>query len=298
MSIHCFTSFSFSYLSKARVLASTLKQHNPHWVLWAVITDREPKGFKFDLSKENFDYVIWAEEIYGSETLSWILKHNIVEACTAVKGRALQIIFEAGAEKVFFLDPDIAVFAPLDPLETMLDRGSILLTPHQITPETTEIAIRDNEICSLRHGIYNLGFVGVRNDDSGRSFSNWWEQRLRDYCFENLAEGIFVDQKWCDLVPALFDNVVIIRDPGYNVASWNLSNRKLLINNEGEILVNGVPLRFYHFTKLGPIGETMTQRYAGDNSEVYELWSWYKNEVQKNEDASIPPRWWHYNQLA
>jgi hypothetical protein len=63
--VDCFTSFSFSYLAKARVLATTLKRFHPNWRLWAVIADREPDGFSFDLDKEAFDGVIWADELFG-----------------------------------------------------------------------------------------------------------------------------------------------------------------------------------------------------------------------------------------
>jgi len=71
----------------------------------------------------------------------------------------------------------------------------------------------DNEICSLAHGTYNLGFLAIRNDTNGRRLAEWWNERLLEYCFDDKTNGIFVDQKWCDLVPAMFDGVMIVRDP-------------------------------------------------------------------------------------
>ncbi len=50
----------------------------------------------------------------------------------------------------------------------------------------------------------------------------------------------FTDQRWCDLVPSLFDRVHIERDPGYNVASWNLSTRRIQILATGNIVVNNL----------------------------------------------------------
>lgn len=296
MTVHCFTSASFSYLSKARVLGTTLKRFHPDWVFTFVLTDREPPGFTFNLQNEPFDQVIHATDLPVGNPEGWLFRHEVVEACTAVKGPALKVLLEQ-ADKVFYLDPDIAVFGPLDPLVEMLDRASILLTPHQLTPEETRQAIVDNEICSLSHGTYNLGFVGVRNDVSGRKMANWWNDRLLDYCIDDRAAGIFVDQKWCDLIPAMFDNVMILRDPGYNVASWNLSNRKVAVDADGTCSVNGSKLRFFHFTKLGPIGDTMTRKYARDNVEVYELWSWYKREVDRQVEPGIPANWWYYGQF-
>ena len=112
------------------------------------------------------------------------------------------------------------------------------------------------------------------------------------------THGVFVDQKWCNLIPCFFDDVKTLRDPGFNVASWNLSSREVRITDTGEIRVNGEPLRFFHFTKLGPVGDTMTRRYAGGNTDVYELWWWYRQEVEKYTDPAIPEGWWHYGVFA
>jgi hypothetical protein len=294
MTTHCFTSLSFSYLAKARVLAATLKRFHPDWVFTACIADREPGGFTLDLTREPFDRVIWADELPLQNARGWMFQHDVVEACTAVKGPALQLLIETDATKIFYLDPDIAVFGSLDRMVEMLDEASILLTPHQLEPEVDTQAIIDNEICSLAHGTYNLGFLAIRNDAVGRAFARWWNDRLVAYCVDDKPSGIFVDQKWCDLVPALFDRVRIVRDPGYNVASWNLSHRRITITDGGDILVNGQPLRFFHYTKLGPIGDTMTRRYARDNVEVHELWSWYRRMVDRFAEPRIPAGWWHF----
>ncbi len=297
MTIHTFTSFSYSYLNRARVLAEGLKRLHPDWVLWAVLTDVAPDGMEHDWECETYDHVLTAANLFGEETESWLFGHDIVEACTAVKGAAAcRILDEPGCEKLFYFDPDIAVFNPMDEIVELLDDHDIVLTPHQIAPEprAAHQAIRDNEITSLSHGAYNLGFIALANRSEGRRCAEWWSDRLKDWCHDRRDIGLFVDQKWCDLIPCFFDNVCVHRDPGCNVASWNLSHRRVDIDESGQIRVNGAPLKFYHFTKLGPIGDTMTQRYARDNTEVYELWAWYREAVAAATDARIPDGYWHY----
>lgn len=297
MAIHAFTSFSYSYLDRARVFARSLRKLHPDWVIWAVLTDKEPPGYTLDWGQEDFDRLITAEFLFGQETNQWLFGHDIVEACTAVKGRALQhILTDMTAEKVFYFDPDIAVFNSMEPVVDLLDDYSIVLTPHQIDPDaaTDKRAIQDNEITSLDYGVFNLGFIAVRNDAEARRFADWWADRLRDWCWDRLDIGVFVDQKWCNLIPCFFDSVKILRDPGYNVASWNLSQRKLVFTEDGEAQINGAPLRFYHFTKLGPVGATMTYRYASDNPEVFELWWWYVAQIKNAEDPNLPKKWWYY----
>jgi len=279
------------------VLAATLRRQHPEWVIWLVLTDREPPGFALDLEKEDYDRLLTADDLFGDETERWLFGHDIVEACTAVKGRAcIKILDEPGCEKLFYFDPDIAIFNPMTTVLDLLDSYSIVLTPHQTEPDPRDQprAIRDNEITSLDYGIYNLGFIAVANDEEGRRFVQWWDDRLTDWCHDRLDIGLFVDQKWCNLVPCFFDRVKTLRDPGYNVASWNLSQRRMHYDDEGTALINGVPLRFFHFTKLGPVGDVMTQRYAKDNVEIYELWWWYRNEVVAASDENIPKGWWYY----
>jgi hypothetical protein len=294
--IHCFTSMSFNYLAKARVLASSLKRFHPDWTFWVCITDREPVNFFFDIDAEPFDNVIWSDEIQIDDIKSWMFKHDIVEICTAVKGFALQAISEScsSSDKIFYIDPDIAVFSPLNELVKELDNNDILLTPHQIEPEKCDQSIIDNEISSLQHGIYNLGFLGINNSGEGSRFIDWWCKRLKSFCYNEIPSGLFVDQRWCDLVPAFFEKVKILRDPGCNVASWNLSHRDIVINTQGEILVNGSPLKFYHFTKIYGTGIEMINRYSNNNIHIYELISWYKNEVKRFDEMSINVGWWHY----
>lgn len=298
MTIHAYTSFTYSYLNRARVWAQSLKRQHPDWVVWAIITDKEPTGFILDLTKEPFDRMLTAEHLFGEETEIWLFGLDIVEACTAVKGRALQhIMAQSGCEKVMYFDPDTAVFNSMQPIVDLLDDYSIVLTPHQIDPEPADdrMAIQDNEIGSLKWGIFNLGFLAVANDTESRRFADWWAKRLHDWCHDRTDIGVFVDQKWCNLVPCFFDRLKVLRDPGCNVASWNLSQRTLSFDSAGTLLVNGQPLRFFHFTKLGPIGDSMTERYAKDNTEVYEIWAAYKRWIEMNTDIRIPKGYWYYS---
>nr|MEA2799503.1 hypothetical protein [Phenylobacterium sp.] len=294
MKVLCYSSFTFSYLNRARVLFQTLRRFHPDWELVALITDRPPQGFRFDPAAEPFDRVVWAEDLGIPDFQGWLFKHDVVEICTAVKGPFLHQACGGDADAVIYLDPDTALFGSLAPLEAWLEDHDILLTPHLVDPNDTAEAIRDNDLSASRTGIFNLGFVAVRTKGEGARFAKWWNERLLDWCYDDMPNGIFVDQRWCDHVPALFDRLKVVRDPGYNVASWNLSTRTVAVGKDGQVTVNGQPLRFWHFTKLGPMGDAMTKKYGGRNFPVYEIWSWYKRQVTEATDAAIPERWWAY----
>lgn len=298
MKVLVYSSFTYSYLNRARVLFRSLRRFHPTWELVALITDHPPRGFQLDIEREDFDRVVLAEDLGIADFQSWMFKHDVVEACTAVKGPFLHQACASGADIVMYLDPDTALMSNLDPLIEMLEMNDILLTPHLVDPNDEHSAILDNDLSASRTGIFNLGFVAIRTRGEGARFAKWWNDRLLTYCYDDMPNGLFVDQRWCDHVPALFDRVKVVRDPGYNVASWNLSTRKIAISKAGDITVNGVPLRFWHFTKLGPTGDAMTKRYARNNFEVYEIWRWYKAAVDAMTEAAIPERFWAYDAFS
>jgi hypothetical protein len=299
MKVLCYTSFTFSYLNRARVLFQTLRRFHPDWELVALITDAAPPRFLLDVDDEPFDRVVWAEDLPVPDVRGWLFRHDVVEACTAVKGPfMLQACQTGAADAVIYLDPDTALFSSLDPLVEDLKTHDILLTPHLTDPNWDAEAVADNDLSASRTGIFNLGFVAVRTSGEGARFAAWWADRLLDWCYDEMDKGVFVDQRWCDHVPALFDKVKVVRDPGYNVASWNLSTRTVTIGKDGVIRVNGRRLRFWHFTKLGPLGDAMTRKYGAGNFEVYEIWRWYRAQVRAATDPNIPDAWWIYGRYT
>ena len=279
--MHVFTSVTANYIPKARVLAQSVKHHHPEAHFTLVLSDHLPEWLKLD--DEPFDLVVTGASLGIAEFPAWAFKHSVVEMCTAVKGTTFQyLIRELGAEKIFFLDPDIAVMGRLDVLLDRLDRSSILLTPHQTIPEETREAVIDNEICSLKHGVFNLGFLGIRASEEGRRFIDWWAERLLSFCYDDIPGGLFTDQRWIDLAPCFFEGIDIVREPSYNVATWNLTHRQVS-GHLDNLMVNGVPLYFYHFSGFDSGDqEMMLNKYGSASPVLKDLRNWYIEECNRN----------------
>lgn len=75
------------------------------------------------------------------------------------------------------------------------------MTPHILTPQVDYTGLQ-NEGHLLFVGIYNFGFVGLNNSSQARSIVDWWKARLASQCFADKIEGLHVDQKWMDFIPA------------------------------------------------------------------------------------------------
>ncbi len=298
MRTHIFTSATANYIPKARVLAHSVKRYHPQCCFHLVFPDTVPRGFR--LEEEPFDSLLTIADLGLTNPEQWMFKHSLVELSTAVKGPALlKLLGLADCSEAVYLDPDIVVLAPLDELLDQFRAASILLTPHLTEPETALEGIRDHEICTLQHGIYNLGFVGVKNSPEGRRFASWWADRLREFCYDDIPQGLFTDQRWADLAPAYFPECRILRDPVYNVCTWNLSHRRVEGTLQAGLTVGGRRIAFYHFSGFDSGSQkAMLEKYGRGVRGLSQLRQWYITECDRmgqREFAAIP---WRYDYFA
>lgn len=308
MSVYVYTSIALNYFPKARVLSTTLKKFHPDWKFCLVISEDVDSDMQQEiLSYDDIDEIILHDALKISdgfdrvltpeEYTQWRFKHSLVEFCTAVKGSALcYLLNKPDCEAAFYFDPDIAIFDTLTSLTDNFKDNSILLTPHSIDIEKSYRPVWDNEISMLRHGIYNLGFVGVKNDESGHKFAKWWKDRLDLYCYDDIPNGVFTDQSWCDMAPAIFDGVLVLRQPQYNVATWNLTHRHVDGSDLDNLYVNEkYKLCFYHFSGFDSGAQlSMLKVYGSNMPKLFLLRDWYIDECKKLDNPKFSSRKWQF----
>jgi hypothetical protein len=240
--------------------------------LLASIADFEQDIDRFvfitDASGEREDFaagsVLIPADIFTRGTYATLARgYDILELATAVKPAVLRHLLGRQYDRVLYFDPDIQVFAALDPLIDPLDGNDIVLTPHATEPIPLDKKF-PTELDLLRRGTYNLGFIGVANTPAANAMLDWWFERLEHYCVDDVPFGLFVDQKWIDLVPALFGRTAIVRHRGCNVAYWNLHTRKLDPSDQTR-LITGEPVIFFHFSGFDA---RRPDRLAADQTRV------------------------------
>lgn len=290
-----YTSINNNYLPKARVLAKSVKKHCEDAYFALVLYDDLLK--EFDLENEPFDEVITLEDldipVYNLK--EWIFMHNVVELGTAIKGQAALKLLER-TDKVVYLDPDIVVFDSLEELSKLLDQYCCILTPHQLEPDRDKEAIVGNEIGSMLRGTYNFGFYAFNNSENGKKVAVWFRDRLLDYCYDEVENGLFTDQRWGNLIPAMFEGAYIWRNPGCNVCSWNISNRKVTRDKNGKLYSNGQPLLFYHFSGFDS-GEQlkMVKTFDPGNHVLIDMCKEYKDILHENGQEELIGLPYKYN---
>lgn len=247
-----------NYIPQARVLAASLARVHPELELTTLIVDPiEPPANK------SFE-VIFPEGLgLSAATIHHLaMIYTPVELCTALKPHLLSWALRQG-EHAVYLDPDIEVFARLDEVALLTAEHDIVLTPH-VTEPIPRDGLRPNELHILEAGVYNMGFIAVGS--KAQDFLDWWAERLLVDSISDPRNTLFVDQRWVDFVPALWEPL-LLKDPGYNVAFWNLHSRKIERGPDG-LTVNGRPLRFFHYSAFDPRNPDMLSTNQGDAPRV------------------------------
>lgn len=294
------TIVSPNYLAFARVLAASYKvQHPEHLFFVLIVADLAASdGDGFSCDGDIFRAVMLTE-IGIPDLRKEAMKYEILELNTNVKPTFMKFLLERyGLENLIYLDPDIFVYERLTPVYEALEKGaSAVLTPHITSPYSDEK--RPSEQDHLYNGTYNLGFIAIRRCDEALRILSWWERRCLDLGFSEGRTGLFVDQKWMNLAPGLFEAVEVLRHPGCNMAYWNLHERELgeresryVVKCEGG---REVPLCFYHFSGVvvedGAVLSKHTDRFTlQSRPDLAKLFFNYKVAVREARSTELESR--------
>lgn len=177
----CYTSLDWAGPDQALGLIADLKALHPAW-RFAAVTEMAEAG-----------------EILGLDIVRASRAMFLHAACQA-----------QGADIVVHIDPRATVAAPLDALLARLDNADILLTARFDAASPDQHGMEALDLHIARTGTFNLGFLAVRTRGAGPDFAAWWADRTSAYPDDFAPDG-YADQRWCDLAPALFDRVAILR---------------------------------------------------------------------------------------
>jgi hypothetical protein len=278
-----------SHIGFAITLAKSLRSAVPGARLLAYVADRFDAGILPNLDEIEF-LATEALGIAGFQDMAD--RYNAFEFSTAMKAPCiLDAIQRLGAKSAVYLDSDTFVLRPLDGVtKAFADGYDCILTPHITRPTRKGESPQDRSY--LTAGVFNLGFAAFSSRQPAIDFLRWWAGKKREDCTVNLAAGVFVDQTYCNLAPAFIERLLVLRNPGYNLAYWNLDQRSVSIDADGSAMTEGEQVRLLHFSgadfrKPGLISRHspgLKSAKAGDFGIIFDA---YLAEVAAN-DALFP----------
>jgi hypothetical protein len=244
-----FTICSNNYLAQASVLMESFKKYNSGFHTAIVLVDEINDTVNYAEIKS--DEITLISELDSYCLIQLYYKYNIIELSTAIKPFVFKYYIEkyADVSLMYYFDPDLKFFSDIDSINEQLLNTSIVLTPHITSPILPD-GLQPQEPLFLNYGIYNLGFLGLNpcHADAKRLLE-WWGDRTFNFGYDDIKNGLFVDQLWMNFAPIFFSDVLVSLDKGLNMGPWNLHERRIQKEDGNEVLLhNGERLKFYHFS--------------------------------------------------
>lgn len=241
--VYC-TYFDHNYLSRGLALYRSLQRHAPGARLWVLCLSEACHRILISLDLPGLVAVRLEDfEAADPELAATRSTRSIVEyyfTCSAawmlyVRER------EPDADWITYLDGDLYFFASPDAVYDELTGATVAIIPHRYAPNLTK-----------RHvfGVYNVGWVGMRNDPDGIAVIRWWRERCIEWCYDHVDGERYADQGYLSSFSTLSTRVKSVDHVGANLAPWNIANYRVEYR-DGRVMIDAShPLIFFHFQGL------------------------------------------------
>jgi hypothetical protein len=194
--------------------------------------------------------------------------YDVLEFNSALKVLGSAYLLASGQE-CLFLDPDMVLYDRIDGVVSTA--GEVIYTAHTHAP-FPEDGHGPNDLEMCRSGTANGGILLTRA--GGMTALNWLSRHAKYHWFVAPELGMYADQLWISCLADLFvGRACVAREPGTNVAYWNLHERPLK-NAAGCVrLADGSPLRLFHFSGFpfpndGQLSKHSRRTFDGDTQDA------------------------------
>ncbi|MGT3212964.1 hypothetical protein [Yersinia enterocolitica] len=268
-----FTVSDANYAVMALTMFDSVSEHYP-----------ESDLFLFLVGKGNVDKIdnniniIYIHDILDDIDLNQRISYYLqVELATSFRPQCFEHLFSNNYDSAIYLDPDLYIFRRMTEVDKLLEDGaSGVVTPHALKTVRSNVAVAGDETF-LKCGIFNLGFLALNCTSETLRMLSWWKDKLKWQCVADSRVGLFVDQKWLDLLPTYFDGFEILKSPLYNLAPWNSEHYSVISDLHGKFYIDNFdnPIAFIHFSGV--------RRAVNHFSYLKEARKFYLKELKKRE---------------
>jgi glycosyltransferase involved in cell wall biosynthesis len=281
-----------NYIPFAKTLAASFLKFHPESKFYILLVDGDVPGITADLRPEITIIKPSDLDLEPEIFMRMAIYYDVTELSTALKPLALKYLLDTGSNIAIYLDPDIEVFSELIEIPKHLEFANIALTPHSLHGIPDD-GLRPSDRDIMAAGTFNLGFIAIKNSPQTYEFLTWWKEKLTFDCISDVENNLFTDQRWIDFVPSYFD-FSIIRNYGYNVAYWNLHERKLS-KIDGVIKASSDELRFFHFSGYKPNKPWVLSSHVSENPRVVISSSSTLMQLTQNYGRLVTDHGWKIN---
>ena len=240
---HFCTYFDHNYSSLGLALYESLRSHCPSFCLWILCLDEESRAFLIGLALPQVR-LISLEEFEREDAPLRAAKANrslIEYYFTCTPSLPLFVLRRAPAiDLITYLDADLFLFSSPEQVFSEIGSASVAIIAHGFSGQL--IHMEEN-------GLYNVGWLSFRRDESGLACLQLWREQCLAWCYLRHEAGRYADQKYLDDWPSRFSNVKVLANKGANLAMWNIANYRIT-RKADRVMVDDDPLIFFHFHGL------------------------------------------------
>ena len=253
MSMRLLTLATPSTLPQARVLADSLRRHQPDWPLDILFVGREREA---DAGGEGARLRSVADEL-DIDIESVIARYDEQDLIALLLPRVLRSYSARGAGALLHLPPTAWVLGDLAPVRVALETRSVLLVP-RMSADIPDDGLQPTCGQMERSGRMAETVMGVDGTAGSEGFLVWWAaqvERTLGSLDGRRAGARPEDRPWLgrmlELAPARFATAVL-EDPGCNLSMWNLHLHTLESTPEGTLVDGRRPLRWLDLPGFRP----------------------------------------------
>jgi hypothetical protein len=248
MTRHYCTYFDHRYLPRGLAMARSLARWAPDAVLWVLCLDDLAFEAMSALKQRGWRIISLSEFERGDDALLAAKgNRSTIEYYFTLTPSLLRYVLsrvESG-ETATYLDSDLWFRSSPEPAYVEMGEASVAITPHRYPEALKHYAI---------YGLYNVGWLSIRNDACGNACATWWRERCLEWCYDRVEAGRFGDQGYLDRFGQVFGCVRDIAHPGVNLAPWNIARYKIELERDEIVIDRAYPLVAFHFHGLRRIG--------------------------------------------
>jgi glycosyltransferase involved in cell wall biosynthesis len=253
MSMQVLTLATPSTLPQARVLADSLRRHQPNWPLDILFVGREREA---GTGSEAVRLRSVAEEL-DIDIESVIARYDEEDLIALLLPLVLRSYSARGVGPLLHLPPTAWVLGDLAPVQAALATRSVLLVP-RMNADIPDDGLQPTCAQMERSGRMAETVMGIDGTAGADGFLVWWAaqvERTLGWLDARRAGARPEDRAWLarllELAPARFATAVL-DDPGCNLSMWNLHLHALEPTPEGTLVDGRWPLRWLDLPGFRP----------------------------------------------
>jgi glycosyltransferase involved in cell wall biosynthesis len=230
-------------LSRARVLAATLREHEPDVRLTVLLLDTDPKS----AGAIEHAHLLGLEDLVG-EAAGLLAAANPPGALAMVALPHLaHALLEDGADALIYLGAGQRVLGSLEELTELLSSHQIVLIARSVVGSSSAAGDGAAFAADSSYGAFSRELIALRDGPATSALLAAWPR----YFASGDDDGAAAVSAWLDGIPAISEDVAVLRSPGYGLDPLTLARRPTAGDND-VLRVAGQPARVLDLGELDP----------------------------------------------